>query len=105
MPHRMLDIDDSLGHEAGALLSDSIMALKERLDEALHGSTDDRVQTLHKTRAVSKLRKRGILMELDSDSVAVWFAQDHVRQNSYSSSPRASTSNTTSFMQWFNSSP
>ena len=76
----LLDIDDNPGHEAGALLGDLITALKERLDEALCGSTDDGAQTSHKTRAVSKLRNGGILMELDSDSVAVWFAQDHVRQ-------------------------
>ena len=76
----LLDIDDGPGHEAGALLGDSIMALKERLNKVLRGSTDDGAQTSHKTRAVLKLRNGGILMELDSDSAAVWFAQDHIQQ-------------------------
>ena len=74
----LLDIDGNSGLEAGVLLGDSIMVLKDRLNEALCGSSNDRAQMLHKTRAVLKLRNGGILMELDSDSTAAWFAQDHI---------------------------
>ena len=56
------------------------MALKERLDEALRQSDEDGAQVSHRTRAVSKLRNRGVLMELDSDSAAEWFAQGHIQQ-------------------------
>jgi len=74
----LLDFDDASGPAVEALLRGSITALKDRLDEALGRSEDNGIQVLHKTRAVTKLRNSGILMELDSDGTTEWFAQDHI---------------------------
>ena len=76
----LLDFEDTLGPEVGALLDGSITALKDRLDEALRQSDEDGAQVSHRTRVVSKLRNGGVLMELDSDSAAEWFAQGRIQQ-------------------------
>ena len=76
----LLDFEDASGPEVGALLDGSIMVLKDRLDEALCQSDKDGAQVSHRTRAVSKLRNGGVLMELDSDSTAEWFVQGCIQQ-------------------------
>ena len=76
----LLDFNDASGPEVGALLDGSITALKDQLDKALCQSDKDGTQVSHRTRAVSKLRDRGVLMKLDSDSAAEWFAQDRIQQ-------------------------
>ena len=57
----------------------SNVGLKEKLDDALSGCGDGVSSTRFKTRAVSRLMNGGILMELESDEAAGWFADSSIR--------------------------
>jgi hypothetical protein len=62
-----------------ALAEDSISTLKEKLDKALMASDPGVCDS--RTKAVTRLRNGGILMELDSDEAVDWFAHQRIRDN------------------------
>lgn len=73
----LVELERELGTGQVPFADESIAALKSRIDRALR---DGEPSTEHKTRAVTRLRNGGILMEMESEGAAGWFADEDVRK-------------------------
>src|SRR6266481_7263300 len=78
---RQILIDLTVEPDTGQvpLSSDSIEVLKGKVDKALRDNWDGSGD--YKTQAVTRLRNRGVLIELESKDAVSWFADDTVRKH------------------------
>ena len=81
MRARQVLIDLDRAEEASALRDNNVSEIRDKANKALAASCAPQDTLEHQVKAVTKLRNRGILLELNSNTAVVWFLDSETRKS------------------------